>query len=204
MKKQFLAGIVLAGSFALAANGVDGAYVHPKCKAMTPAKTNMPAKANMQKMKKHKQNAPFLITHGLPHLTKKIKMHWNDPRLNLTAEQKAKLLEIRKATLGTIKTLKPQIMQLQKEIVAAARAGESADALAPKVEKLAKLKAEATMAHLRCLEKTKAVLNKDQIFYLMSEKKMMKKGMMKQGQKGMKQMPKAAMKCAPGKCGHAK
>jgi hypothetical protein len=210
MKRHYIAAMLALGTTALlAAEGVDGAFVNPKCKAMVkPAASSQApiAKAiqgkNKKMMNKKKGTSPFLIAHGLPHLTKLVKMHWNDPMLKLNDEQKAKLLEIRKETLGTIKSLKPQIMRLQRDIVRKSKAGEKAETLKPMVEKLAKLKAEATMAHLTCLDKTKAVLNKDQLFYLMSS---MKKHRGAGKGKGMIPLGKpASMKCAAGKCGSAR
>jgi Spy/CpxP family protein refolding chaperone len=156
-------------------------------------------------MKKHKRNAPFLINHGLPHLTKMIMPYMNDPVFNLTPEQKTKLAAVRKETLGTIKQIKPQVMQLKKEIVQASTSGASADSLKTKVEKLASLEAKATMIHLKCIEQTKDILTKDQLLFLLANKNKMKKhgkSGMKRGGKGMgMQKPKMMMKCTPGKCG---
>jgi hypothetical protein len=162
-------------------------------------------------MKKHKRNSPFLIKHGLPHLTKMIMPYMNDPVFNLTPEQKTKLAAVRKETLGTIKQIKPQVMQLKKEIVQASTSGASADSLKTKVEKLASLEAEATMIHLKCIEQTKDILTKDQLLFLLANKNKMKKhgkrGMKRGGKSMMKgqgmgmQKPKMMMKCAPGKCG---
>jgi hypothetical protein len=195
MKKRLIYTTLLMGSIALAAAPMEGAYVHPKCKAMIQKK--------IKKAKMKSAHSPFLIAQGLPHLTKKIKMMWDDPKLNLSDEQKSELLKVRQETIATIKKLKPQIMQLQQEIVQGSRAGESAEMLADKVKKLGTLKAEATITQLQCLEKTKAILSKDQLFYVMSKKK---KKMMKQETVMTPKMKTApgAMKCAAGKCGSAK
>jgi Spy/CpxP family protein refolding chaperone len=151
-----------------------------------------------QMMKKKMMNSPFLIKHGLPHLTKMVMSHMNDPVFNLTPEQKTKLTEIRKETMGSIMQIKPEVMKLRKEIVQASTSGTSADSLKEKVEKLASLEAKATMVHLRCIEKTKSVLTKDQLLFLLANKNKMKKHGMK---KGMGQGKMKSMKCAPGKCG---
>jgi hypothetical protein len=166
----------------------------PKCKTMH--KGMMQKKKMMQK----KMNSPFLIKHGLPHLTKMIMPYMNDPVFNLTAEQKEKLTEVRKQTMGAVKQIKPEVMKLRKEIVQASTSGASADSLKEKVEKLASLEAKATMVHLHCIEKTKEILTKDQMLFLLANKNKMKKHGMKKGSKGMKQ-GKMMMKCAPGKCG---
>jgi hypothetical protein len=177
-----------------------------KCTCGNNCKCGMKQKGMMHKKK---MNSPFLIKHGLPHLTKMIMPYMNDPAFNLTAEQKAKLAEVRKQTMSAVKQIKPEVMKLRKEIVQASTSGASADSLKVKVEKLASLEAKATMVHLNCIEKTKEILTKDQLLFLLSHKnKMQKHGMKKgmrmmKGPKGMGQ-GKMMMKCAPGKCGGAK
>ena len=160
----------------------------------------MQMKKKMMK-KKMMMNSPFLIKHGLPHLTIDVMRNWDNPAFALTAEQKEKLTTVKKETMGTVKKLKPEVIALRKEIVQASTSGTKAADLKEKVDKLASMEAEATMVQLSCIEKTKDILTKDQLLFLLSNKgkqhgmkgKMMKKGM---GQgKGMK------MKCGGGKCG---
>ena len=167
----------------------------------------MRKKMMMQKMKK---NSPFLIKHGLPHLTKMIMPYMNDPAFNLTSEQKFQLAKVRKTTMSAIMEAKPKVMALRKEIVRASQAGVSSDKLKDKVAELALLEAAATMTHLKCIESTKAILTKDQMYFLLTNKnKKMnhgKKQMMRgNGQpKMMMKMNKPqgqSMKCASGKCG---
>ena len=110
----------------------------------------------MQKMQK-----PFLILGKMPHLTKLVMMHWDD--LGLSDDQKAKLVEIRKATMGAVKTLKPKIMKLENEVAKATMEGAEPDSLKAKVDEIAKLKAEATMAHIKCIYNTKKVLTPEQL-----------------------------------------
>ena len=145
-----------------------------------------------KKMKKKRKNSPFLIKHGLPHLTKILMKNWDDEKLALTPEQKEKLLIVRKETMGSVMTLKPQIMTLTKEIVQASKAGTKSVELKSKVENLASLEAEATMTHLKCIEETKAALKPEQMTYLMEKRK---------AQRAMKKAGKMqGMKCASGKC----
>lgn len=150
-----------------------------------------------KKMHKMRMNSPFLIKHGLPHLTKMVAKSWDDPKLALTVDQKAKLMEVRKATMGGVMKLKPEVMKLRKEIITAAMSGTKPADLKAKVNKLANLEAEATMVHLKCIDSTKSILTKVQYDYLMQKRKghMMK---MKEKMQGMKQ---GGMKCAAGKCG---
>lgn len=167
----------------------------------------MRKKMMMQKMK---TNSPFLIKHGLPHLTKMIMPYMNDPAFNLTSEQKFQLAKVRKTTMSAIMEAKPKVMILRKEIVKASQAGVSSDKLKDKVAELALLEGAATMAHLKCIESTKAILTKDQMYFLLTNKnKKMnhgKKQMMRGNgqQKTMMKMNKPqgqGMKCASGKCG---
>ncbi len=118
-----------------------------------------------------KKSTPFLIKKGLPHMTKLVKKNWDNPELALTAEQKEKLLVVRKNVMGMVKRLKPEVSTLEKEIIQASRAGESSDALKSKIEKLASLETEATLGHLGCIEQTKAILTKEQTKYLLSHRK---------------------------------
>ena len=166
----------------------------------------MKKKMMMQKMK---TNSPFLIKHGLPHLTKMIMPYMDDPAFNLTSEQKFQLAKVRKTTMSAIMEAKPKVMALRKEIVRASQAGVSSDKLKDKVAELALLEGAATMAHLKCIESTKAILTKDQMYFLLANKnKKMnhgKKQMMRgNGQPKMMMMKMnrpQSMKCASGKCG---
>ncbi len=203
MKKIALASIATL-SMLLAAPGAGmtpGQGQGPKLMMMKSGGQQMNMK---KKMMKRKMNSPFLIKHGLPHLTKDVMRNWDNPSFALTAEQKEKLTAVRKETMGTVMKIKPEVIALRKEIVQASTSGTKAADLKEKVDKLASLEAEATMVHLKCIENTKDILTKDQLFFLLANKNKnhgsMKKGMM--GKKGgMGQGKGMKMKCAPGKCG---
>lgn len=196
MKKIALASIATLTMIFAAPNtgmmGGQGQGAHMKCSGKMQMKKKM-----MQK----KMNSPFLIKHGLPHLTKDVMRNWDNPAFALTAEQKEKLTAVRKETMGAVMKLKPEVMALKKEIVQASTSGTKAADLKEKVTKLASMEAEATMVHLNCIEKTKEILTKDQLLYLLANKNKqhgMKGNTMKKGMgqgKGMK------MKCGSGKCG---
>ncbi len=166
------------------------------CKCQIPkkgqCKNNNKMKKKMMKQKM-KINSPFLIKHGLPHLTKMIMPYMNDPAFNLTTEQKEKLAKVRTTTMSAIMEAKPAVIALRKEIVRSSQAGVSSDQLKDKVAKLALLEAAATMTHLKCIESTKAILTKDQLYFLLANKsKKMnhgKKGMRGNKCKGMGQKP---------------
>jgi Spy/CpxP family protein refolding chaperone len=110
-----------------------------------------------------KKFKPFLIQGKLPHLTKMVKMMWDDKDLALTQQQKAKLLVVRKETVYGIQTLKKQIMVLENKIVRASNQGIKPAKIQAKVEKLASLRAQATMLHLNCLYNTKKILTQEQL-----------------------------------------
>jgi len=126
----------------------------------TPAPA-MQSKGMQHKMQKGTMHKPFLITGRMPHLTKLVMQHWDD--LGLSDDQKEKLTEIRKETMGAVMKLKPQIMKLEKEVAQAAMSGEKPENLKAKVDQIAKLKAQATMAHINCIYNTKKVLTPEQL-----------------------------------------
>jgi len=130
----------------------------------------MVKQAKVRKMRHmQKMHSPFLIKKGLPHLSKMIMRSWDDAAFGLTNEQKSKLEAIRKETMGPIMKLKKEIVPLTKTIISGAYGGKSSDALKSDVKKLAELEAEATIIQLQCLEKTKEVLTKDQLVYLLQK-----------------------------------
>ncbi len=181
-----------------------------QCKTVIKAEkmTNNKLERKMMKQKM-KINSPFLIKHGLPHLTKMIMPYMNDPAFNLTAEQKEALAKVRVSTMTAIMEAKPKVAALRKEIVRSSQAGVDPDKLKDKVAELALLEAAATMTHLTCIESTKAILTKDQMYFLLTNKskkmnhgkKQMTRG---NGQPKMMMMKKnkgQGMKCKSGKCG---
>jgi len=118
---------------------------------------------NAQSTQKSK---PFLIQGKLPHLTMMIKTLWNDKDLALTPIQKEKLLKIRKRTITDVKSLSKQINNLETRIVKESNHGIKPKSLKPDVEKLAHLRAKATMIHLKCIYDTRSILSKDQLYIL--------------------------------------
>lgn len=112
------------------------------------------------------QNSPFLITGKLPHLTKLLMKQWDNPALNLSEPQKAKLMVIRTETISGVRELGPQVAALQKQVVEGINHGKKPGELHVTVTQLAALKAEATMLHLNCIYKTRAILNAEQLHIL--------------------------------------
>jgi hypothetical protein len=197
------------GMFIMGQGQGAGMGMKKSCKAHCKTGQGMKKKMMKQKMK---MKSPFLIKHGLPHLTKMIMPYINDPAFNLTDEQKNKLAAVRVDTMSAVMEAKAKVMVLRKEIVASSQAGVSADKLKDKVAELALVEAAATMTHLKCIESTKAILTKDQIYFLLTNKskkmnhgqKKMKRGKGQPQMMMIKKMNKPqgkGMKCAPGKCG---
>ena len=114
----------------------------------------------------HKSIAPFLIVNKMPHMTKTVKQHWNSSELNLSAEQKIKLLSIRKETMSNVMRLKPEVNKLENEIVKQVFLGYAPKVLKESVEKLAKLKAEATLVHIKCINDTNNILSDKQLDFI--------------------------------------
>ena len=123
---------------------------------------NSSAKGNQPK-----KQSPFLITSGLPHLTKLLIQQWDNSTLNLTEEQKTQLLVVRNETISGVKRLKPQIVSLQKQVTDGIFVGKTPDDLASVVQTISKLKTEATMIHLKCLHDTNQVLSQQQLDILL-------------------------------------
>jgi Ribonuclease G/E len=137
---------------------------------MQQCKGKMNSKKRMMKQKM-KLKSPFLIKHGIPHLTKMIMPYMNDPVFNLTKEQKIALSKVRVDTMDAIMQAKQKVAMLRKEIIKASQAGVSSDKLKDKVTELALVEAATTMTHLKCIEETKAILTKDQLYFLLANKK---------------------------------
>ncbi len=112
------------------------------------------------------KNPPFLITARLPHLTLLLKQHWNNPQLALTGQQKKQLLRIRRETIGAVTKIKGEIAPLEDRVIQGIRTGKTPEELRPLVRSIADLKTRATMIHLACIEKTRAILNRDQLAFL--------------------------------------
>jgi hypothetical protein len=119
--------------------------------------------------KKGKKASPFLITKGLPHMTKLVKMNWDNPKLNLTQKQKDALILVRKETMKGVKAVKPQAMQLEKEIKKMTLHGGDIEKINSLIDELSHLKAQATKIHVKCIQDTKAILSKQQLQLLMNK-----------------------------------
>ena len=110
-----------------------------------------------------KPQKPFLITSALPHLAVKLMGHLDDPALHLTEEQKGKLLGVRKDVIANVQKIGKQVFPLEKQVAEGIFAGKTPDELRPLVQKIAGLKAEATMVQLQCIYTFSQVLDQQQL-----------------------------------------
>ena len=109
-------------------------------------------------------NSPFLINkEALPHMTKILVQNWDKGTLNLSDEQKEKLLVVRKNTIGAVRKIKKQLAPLEAAIIEAVVDGEDPKSVSAKVDEVAKLKAEATKVHLKCITDTVEILSDEQM-----------------------------------------
>lgn len=112
--------------------------------------------------------SPFLMNgENLPHLTKILIENWEKGTLNLSDKQKEKLLVVRKETMSGIKAIKKALAPLEAEIVELLVDEESLTDMKSKVDEVAKLKAQATMIHLKCLKESVEILNDEQLELLL-------------------------------------
>lgn len=130
------------------------------------------ASPNYQSSKKEAQHgqkpAPaFLIVGKMPHFAKIVQQQWDNPSLNLTEEQKTKLTALRKKTQSGVMGISSEVNPLQDEVAKKALEGAKPEELKHLVDKIAALKAEATMVHLTCIYETKSILTAEQYDYLL-------------------------------------
>ncbi len=109
------------------------------------------------------KQSPFLIQGKMPHLTMLVKQNWDNEKLDLTTQQRKKLKQIRQKTMSGVVSLRGEIFPLEKSIAKASTNGATPTSLEEDVDKLAELRAEATMIHLKCIYDTKKVLTKKQL-----------------------------------------
>lgn len=121
------------------------------------------APQGMSNQNKRTPVKPFLIIDKLPHLSMMIKVLWDDEDLALTPEQKTKLIQIRQETRSAAMAIAGEIDRLEAEIVKASFDGVKPEDLQTKVNELASLRAQATMAHLACIYNTRVLLTQEQL-----------------------------------------
>ena len=77
------------------------------------------------------------------------------------------MLIIRKETKTGVQKLKIEIEELEAEVIEAMIDREAPSSVESQVDEIAKLKAEVTKIHLKCISNTIAILNDEQIEFLL-------------------------------------
>ncbi len=109
-------------------------------------------------------NSPFLINQeALPHMTKLLIQNWDKATLGLSEDQKDKLIDVRVDTMSAVGKIKKQVKVLEADIIEALVDGENPKSVHAKVDEVAKLKAEATKVHLKCISDTIGILSEEQL-----------------------------------------
>ena len=109
-------------------------------------------------------HSPFLINQtALPHMTKTLMENWDKGTLALTDVQKKALLKIRKDTMQSVKSIKKQVKSLEAKIIEASFDTQTLQSMEVDIDALAKLKAQGTKTHLKCIAETIEVLTDAQI-----------------------------------------
>lgn len=107
----------------------------------------------------------FLIPKNLPYLIGLSLYHPASSGLNLSKKQIEALLEVKKTVTPYITEVGLKVKKLELEVVNAIslkHEGAKAQDLYAKIDEIAKLKADLTKSHLRCIEKVKSILTAEQ------------------------------------------
>ena len=113
-------------------------------------------------------NSPFLINQeALPHMTKLLIQNWDKATLGLSEEQKDKLIDVRVDTVSAVRKIKKQVKVLEADIIEALVDGKNPKSVHAKVDEVAKLKAEATKVHLKCISDTIGILSEEQLEFIL-------------------------------------
>ncbi|MCW8894415.1 MAG: hypothetical protein OQK48_00890 [Sulfurimonas sp.] len=107
----------------------------------------------------------LLITKNLPFLVGLSLYNSNSSNLELTKQQIAALVNIQKTVMPQMAKVAIKIKKLELEIVsdiALQYNDVKAESFFDKVDEIAKLRAELTKSHLRCITKVKTILTADQ------------------------------------------
>ncbi|KYJ87683.1 c-type cytochrome [Sulfurovum riftiae] len=114
------------------------------------------------------KSSPFLINNSnLPHMTKLLIQNWDKAKLGLTAEQKEKLLIVRKETMNGVAEIRKKLKVLEFDVADAMMDREDPKSVEKLLEEIAKLKLEATKIHIKCISETTSILSEEQVAVLL-------------------------------------
>ena len=198
IKKITLASVATLALLFIPAQAEGNKCAADKCGAgmMKKSKVGNIGKQCPENMNMYRQGSALLLY--LPSPMRMLTKIENDPKLALTAEQKSKLEAQRNEMMPKMMELKEEIRTVSRAIKEACKKNVPAAEQKANVEKLAKLKTEATMMKLTCIDGVKATLNKDQQAYI-RELRPAKMGQMRENMRGQGQGQMNDRKCQAGK-----
>ena len=105
----------------------------------------------------------FLIHKNMPHYMRIFSNYENDLELGLNSEQKKEIQALREKVVIQVSELALKIkemeLKVQKQVIFENRSALELQSL---VNKIAKLRAELTLAHIGCIGKVKLIITEDQ------------------------------------------
>ena len=125
------------------------------------------AEAKLYKEIHKLRNSPFLMNQSsLPKITLLLMQNWGKGKLGLSSEQKEKLLNIRKRVISSIKIIKEELYEVERDILELTMYEGEIELIRIKVTEASKLKAEATMIQIKCIIESVDILNEEQLAVL--------------------------------------
>jgi len=124
---------------------------------------------NFKKGNKRAKKSPLLVEKGLTPLLRIVMMSAKDKLLGLDVEQYAKLMVIKKDMMTRSKEMKKELRAISKSVKMSVASGTTVDAIRDDVIKLASLRANITLLRIECMNRTKEILTKDQLIYLLGK-----------------------------------
>ena len=140
-----------------------------KGKGMNRGKYSKYGNKNFKRKNRKSKGSQLLINRGLTPLLRVVMMSSKDPLLGLNVEQFTQLSVIKKDIIPRSQKLRKELRTLRHSTTVAIASGATVDAVKADIERLGAIKAEQTLLRIECINKTKAVLNKDQIIYLLGK-----------------------------------
>jgi len=159
MKKMMIASIILGLGTALLAD----ANVPLDKKAMQAKMQSIAGEASPFNKQENFPKDYFLIPKNLPFSMGLVLHHPQSSTLNLTKEQKEKLVKVKSETVPSVIKMAKEIKELELSLVKQiTHDGKKASELDALVDTIAQKKAALTKAHLKCIETVRETLTLEQ------------------------------------------
>jgi hypothetical protein len=110
----------------------------------------------------------FLIPDNLPFMVGLTLNHPKSKTLNLSGEQKAKILEIKKTTVPVVVRTASKIKGLELDLAQQVINNEKPDVLMDLVDQVGSLRIELTKKHLNCIKQVRDILTQEQFESLLT------------------------------------